>query len=287
MHLTWPLWRTATSDERFSLSQATSPSRQVVNRNRAEQGGSITIEKLSKSVGDAVLYDELDLRLPTGEFISIVGPAGSDHTTLIQMLSGLTPQDAGQVLYDGKPLGETRIAYVFRDHRKGLLPWLSALDNLRHPLAAAGLTREEQDRRIFELLSGLDLGFDLRAYPYELAPGHNQIVAILRSLAMRPEVLFLEAPFAELGTKAKTIAREQLQKIFLKTGTTMVLVTADLDEALQMSDRILLLTHEPPQLAGMIAVDLQWPRKADVTSTPRFAELKRRCIGSYRHDAAA
>src|SRR5688572_1765531 len=183
MHLTWPLWRTATSDERFSLSQATSPSRQVVNRNRAEQGGSITIEKLSKSVGDAVLYDELDLRLPTGEFISIVGPAGSDHTTLIQMLSGLTPQDAGQVLYDGKPLGETRIAYVFRDHRKGLLPWLSALDNLRHPLAAAGLTREEQDRRIFELLSGLDLGFDLRAYPYELAPGHNQIVAILRSLA--------------------------------------------------------------------------------------------------------
>jgi NitT/TauT family transport system ATP-binding protein len=287
MQYTWPLWRTATRDERMSVSQTASPSRDAVKRNRTGQGRSITIEKLCKAVGDSVLYEDLDLRLPTGEFISIVGPSGSDHATLIQMMSGLTPYDGGQVLYDGKPLGETRVAYVFRDHRKGLLPWLSAIDNIRHPLAATGLTREEQDKRIVELISGLDLGFNLRAYPYELGSGQNQIVAILRCLAMQPEVLFLEAPFADLKPSMKRVAREQLQKIFLRTGTTMVLVTEDVDEALQMSDRILLLAHQPPQLVDIIMIDLQWPRRAEVISTPRFVELKRRCLGSYRQDAAA
>lgn len=290
MQYTWPLWRTATRDERFtpqSQTVTTSSSRAPVSRNRKEQGRSIVIEKLSKTVGDAVLCEDFDLSLPTGEFTSIVGPAGSDHTTLIQMMSGLTPYDGGRILYDGRPLGETRVAYVFRDHKKGLLPWLSVIDNIRHPLAAAGLTREEQDKRIVELLSGFELGFNLRAYPYELSPGENQIATILRSLVMRPDVLFLEAPFADLPAKAKRIAREQLQKIFLATGTTMVLVTDDLDEALQLSDRVLLLTYRPTQLVDIIIVDLQWPRRVDITSSPRYAELKRRCLSSYRHDTAA
>jgi NitT/TauT family transport system ATP-binding protein len=287
MQLTWPLRRSATRDESFSFSQAVTPSREAVGRNRKGQGRSITIEKLTKAIGDTVLYEDLDLRLPTGEFISIVGPAGADHATLIQMMSGLTPYDGGRVLYDGKPVGETRVAYVFRDPRKNLLPWLSAIDNIRHPLSAAGLTPDEQDRRIVELVAGVDLDFNLRAYPYELSAAQNQIVAVLRSLAMRPEVLFLEAPFAGLKPKAKRIARVQLQRIFLKTGTTMVLVTDDVDEALQMSDRILLLADQPPQIADMVVVDLQWPRKADVTTNPRFVELKRRCLSAHRHQTAA
>lgn len=284
MQLTWPLRRTAARDESFSFSQTVSPSREAVSRNRKGQGGSITVENLSKTVGDAVIYDGLDLRLPTGEFISIIG---SDHATLIQMMSGLAPYDGGRVLYDGKALGDTRIAYVFRDPRMSLLPWLSVLDNIRHPLAAAGLSGDEQDRRIVELIAGLDLDFDLRAYPYALSAAQNQIVIILRSLAMRPEVLFLEAPFAGLTSKAKRVAREQLQRIFLKTGTSMVLVTDDVDEALQMSDRILLLADQPPQIADMVIVDLQWPRTAEAASNPRYVELKRRCLGAHRHQTAA
>jgi NitT/TauT family transport system ATP-binding protein len=287
MNYTWPLWRVTTRGDRVPVSKSFPTDFAVTRRKRKAAETFITIEKLSKTLKDEVVYSDFDLSLPEGEFISIYGPDGSGKSALIQMISGLMPCDGGRVLFGGRQITEARLAYVFADDRKALLPWLSAIDNIRYPLRVAGMSRDEQDRRILELLSGLDLRFDLRAYPYRLSEGDRRMVAILRSLATKPDLLLLEDPFAGLDRGTRQTMCEQLQVIFLKTGTTMLLASHDLEEAIQLSDKVLILTREPTQVAQIVNVDLPWPRTAAVRSDPRFIELKNRCLEVYRHEAAA
>src|SRR5438046_723032 len=110
--------------------------------------GFITIRGLSKSFNDAVIYDRFDLDLPQGQFISIFGPNGCGKSTLINMISGLLPLDAGQVLFDGQTIQETRLSYVFQNYRDALFPWLRAIDNIHYPLKLMGLSQRELDRRV-------------------------------------------------------------------------------------------------------------------------------------------
>jgi NitT/TauT family transport system ATP-binding protein len=115
----------------------------------------ITIRGLKKSFDATVIYDQFDLDLPQGEFISIFGPNGCGKSTLINMISGLMPMDAGQVLFDGQTIQETRLSYVFQNYRDALFPWLRAIDNIHYPLKLMGLRRHERDKRVEQLLSYL------------------------------------------------------------------------------------------------------------------------------------
>jgi NitT/TauT family transport system ATP-binding protein len=125
----------------------------------------ITIRGLSKSFNDTVIYDKFDLDLPQGEFISIFGPNGCGKSTLINMISGLMPVDAGQVLFDGQTIQETRLSYVFQNYRDALFPWLRAIDNIHYPLKLMGLSRRERDQRVEQLLADFGVKIDLNSYP--------------------------------------------------------------------------------------------------------------------------
>ena len=131
----------------------------------------ITIRGLSKSFNGTVVYDRFDLDLPQGEFISIFGPNGCGKSTLINMISGLLPLDAGQVLFDGQTIQETRRSYVFQNYRDALFPWLRAIDNIHYPLKLMGLSRRERAARVEQLLADFEVKIDLNAYPYMLSGG--------------------------------------------------------------------------------------------------------------------
>ena len=177
----------------------------------------ITIRGLSKSFNDTVIYDKFDLDLPQGQFISIFGPNGCGKSTLINMISGLLPLDAGQVLFDGQTIQETRLSYVFQNYRDALFPWLRAIDNIHYPLKLMGLSRRERDQRVEQLLADFGVKIDLDSYPYMLSGGQQQTVSILRALVTNPEVLFLDEPFSALDYEMTLFMREQLQRIFMKT----------------------------------------------------------------------
>ena len=147
----------------------------------------ITIRGLSKSFNDTVIYDKFDLDLPQGEFISIFGPNGCGKSTLINMISGLMPVDAGQVLFDGQTIQETRLSYVFQNYRDALFPWLRAIDNIHYPLKLMGLSRRERNQRVEQLLADFGVKIDLNSYPYMLSGGQQQTVSILRALVTNPE----------------------------------------------------------------------------------------------------
>jgi NitT/TauT family transport system ATP-binding protein len=246
----------------------------------------ITIRGLSKSFNDTVIYDKFDLDLPQGQFISIFGPNGCGKSTLINMISGLLPLDAGQVLFDGQTIQETRLSYVFQNYRDALFPWLRAIDNIHYPLKLMGLSRRERDRRVEQLLADFGVKIDLDSYPYMLSGGQQQTVSILRALVTNPEVLFLDEPFSALDYEMTLFMREQLQRIFMKTKTTTLLVSHDLEEAVQLANHVLLLTRRPTRVADFVEIDLRWPRNTESVIDPRFVALKSHCLAVFQRQIA-
>jgi len=246
----------------------------------------ITIRGLSKAFNDTVIYDKFDLDLPQGEFISIFGPNGCGKSTLINMISGLMPVDAGQVLFDGQTIQETRLSYVFQNYRDALFPWLRAIDNIHYPLKLMGLSRRERDQRVEQLLADFGVKIDLNSYPYMLSGGQQQTVSILRALVTNPEVLFLDEPFSALDYEMTLFMREQLQRMFMKTKTTTLLVSHDLEEAVQLANHVLLLTRRPTRVADFVDIDLPWPRNTESVIDPRFVALKSHCLAVFQRQIA-
>ncbi len=259
--------------EAAEIPQASAP--------RTKRQALMTIRGLRKTFNDAVVYDDFAVDLPLGQFISIFGPNGCGKSTLINMISGLMPMDAGEVLYDGQRISETRISYVFQNYREALFPWLKAIDNIHYPLKVMGVPRKERRERVEKLLADFEVRIDLDAYPYALSGGQQQAVSILRALVTEPEVLFLDEPFSALDYEMTMFMRAQLQKIFMKTKTTMLLVSHDLDEAIELADKVVLLTRRPTKVAEIVDIDLPWPRNLEVTTGESFMTLKRHCLDRF------
>lgn len=241
----------------------------------------VTVRGLSKKFQGTTIYDDFSIDLPMGKFISVFGPNGCGKSTFINMISGLMPMDAGEVLYDGQTIRDTRISYVFQNYREALFPWMRSIDNIHYPLRVLGVQRKERRRRVEKLLADFDVPFDLNAYPYTLSGGQQQTVSILRALVTEPEVLFLDEPFSALDYEMTLFMRERLQHIFMKLKTTMLLVSHDLEEAIQLADQVVLLTRRPTRVAEIVPVDLPWPRDLDVTTGEGFINLKRHCLDRF------
>lgn len=245
-------------------------------------GTHITVRGLEKSFDGNPVYVGFDIDLPKGKIVSVFGPNGCGKSTFINMVSGLMPIDRGQILFEGKTIGETRIGYVFQNYREALFPWLRAIDNIHYPLKLMGVPKAERSRRIEALAAGFDLKFDLHRYPYQMSGGQQQTVSIMRSLVIDPEVLFLDEPFSALDYEMTLIMRDQLQKVLAGRGTTTVLVSHDLEEAVYLADKLLMLTRRPSRIAEFIDIDLPRPRTPATLSEPGFVALKARALDVFQ-----
>ncbi|SNS31688.1 ABC transporter ATP-binding protein [Tropicimonas sediminicola] len=247
-------------------------------------GTHITIRGLTKTFGDTVLYEDFDLDLPRGKVVSIFGPNGCGKSTLINMISGIMDYDAGTILFDGKTARETKIGYVFQNYREAGFPWLRAIDNIRYPLKFLRLTKAEQDARIEKLLASFNVSIDLNRYPYELSGGQQQLVSIMRALVIDPEVLFLDEPFSALDYEMTLFLRDKLQAVLTEMQVTSLLVSHDLDEAVELADEVLLLTRKPTSVAARIPFDAPRPRNAETTVTPEFIDVKTRSLEIFQRE---
>lgn len=247
--------------------------------------GRLTIKGLRKSFKDKVVYDGFDLDVELGSFISVFGPNGCGKSTLINMISGLMPRDGGEVLYDGQTIEDTNISYVFQNYREALFPWIRAIDNIHYPLKLKGWSKKRRTERVDQLIEDFGIKIDLNAYPYMLSGGQQQAVSILRALAPEPEVLFLDEPFSALDYEMTLLMREKLQVIYEKTGTTMMLVSHDLEEAVQMADKVLLLTRRPSRVAALIDNPLPRPRDAQTLTQAEFVQLRSQCLEIFQREA--
>jgi NitT/TauT family transport system ATP-binding protein len=247
----------------------------------------ITVRGLHKQFSGSVIYENFDLDIPRGKFVSIFGPNGCGKSTLINLISGLIPLDSGVVLFDGKTLDETRIGYVFQNYREALFPWMSAFDNIVYALKLRKVPKAEAHDKVRKLVDHLGVKIDLSLYPYQMSGGQQQLVSIMRSLVVDPEVLFLDEPFSALDYEMTLFMREQLQRIFEETGTTMVLVSHDLEEAVYLADYVLLLSRRPGRIAAYPKVEIARPRNDATLADPDFVSLKSDCLEIFQREVRA
>ncbi len=244
----------------------------------------ITVRRLSKTFGGASVYERFDVDIARGEFVSIFGPNGCGKSTLINLIAGLIPVDGGEILFGGKTLASTKIGYVFQNYREALFPWLTAWNNIEYPLKLMKLDPAERRARVERLVSRLGIKIDLARYPYELSGGQQQLVSILRALVVEPEVLFLDEPFSALDYEMTLFMRETLQRLFLETRTTTVLVSHDLEEAVYLADRVLLLSRRPARIADDVPMPLPRPRTDETLSDADFVRLKSHCLDIFQRE---
>jgi NitT/TauT family transport system ATP-binding protein len=244
----------------------------------------VTVRGLSKQFSDAVVYAGFDLDIPRGKLISVFGPNGCGKSTLINMIAGLVPTDAGEILFSGKPLRDIKFGYVFQNYREALFPWLRSIGNIEYPLKLMKLPKAKRRERVERLVAGLGVKIDLNRYPYELSGGQQQLVSIMRALVVEPEILFLDEPFSALDYEMTLFMRDQLQRIFVETGTTTVLVSHDLEEAVYLADRVLLLSRRPASIADYVHYDAPRPRSDATLSQHEFVRIKAHCLEVFQRE---
>ena len=234
--------------------------------------GGIVVERVSHVYAqrgrDVHVLDDISLAISHGQFVALVGPSGCGKTTLLDILSGLVPLQAGDVLVAGRAphAGRPDTARMFA--RDALLPWLSAYQNVDF----AARTRpgfQEREKAILTLLDEVGLhGFE-RAYPRQLSQGMRQRVALARTFSLQSEYVFLDEPFGALDAQTKLLLQDKLLALWERFRSTVVLVTHDLGEAVALSDRVVVMSSRPGRILADVAIDLPRPRSVRALQTRR------------------
>jgi NitT/TauT family transport system ATP-binding protein len=220
-----------------------------------------------------------------GELVSLVGPSGAGKTTLLRCIAGLLPPSAGDIVLGGArvvgpPPG---MAVVFQDYGRSLFPWLTVERNVALPLGRKRLSRAQMRARVQAALDEVGLGDVLAAYPWQLSGGMQQRVAIARAIAYEPQVLVMDEPFAAVDAQARADLEDLTRSLWQRHGATVLLVTHDIDEAVYMAQRVLVLSRSPMTVIEDLAIDLPAERDQLTTrSSPRFAELRARVYRQIR-----
>jgi NitT/TauT family transport system ATP-binding protein len=235
----------------------------------------LSIRGLSKSFrkGDTVIeaLRNLSVDIREGEFVGIVGASGCGKTTMLRLIDGLTEPTAGSVLVDGKPLerpGE-QLAFVFQ--QDGLLPWRTVLANTLFGPELQGRDHAQALSTAQRFLRMVGLAQFPQHYPHELSGGMRQRVNLARALTVGADILLMDEPFAALDAQTREIMQTELLRIWRETRRTVLLVTHQIDEAVFLSDRVLVFTTRPGRLKDEVRIDLPRPRDLSVKRTPEFA----------------
>jgi NitT/TauT family transport system ATP-binding protein len=222
---------------------------------------------------------ELTFDIPLGQFACIVGPSGCGKTTLLRCIAGLLPPTAGRVTLDGTPVtGPPKgLAVVFQEYGRSLFPWLRVADNVELPLRAAGMPRGKRRELVHLALDAVDLGDAHSAYPWQLSGGMQQRVAIARAVAYEPQVLLMDEPFAAVDAQTRADLEDLIRVVWARLGVTMLFVTHDIDEAVYLGERVIVLSSAPTTVADDVEIDLDLNRDQLTTrGQPRFVELRGR-----------
>ena len=225
--------------------------------------------------------DDVSFQVEKGEFVCIVGPSGAGKTTLLRCISGLAQASSGTLQFEGKPLTSVpdELGLVFQDYGRSLYPWLTNAKNVALPLAVRGVSRQDRLARAGEVLESVGLPGVDKQYPWQLSGGMQQRVAIARALSYRPDLLLMDEPFASVDAQTRFDLEDLVLRVREELGITVVLVTHDIDEAIYLSDRIVVLSGSPSRVREIVQVPFGRERNQVATrASDDFLALRRHLL---------
>lgn len=242
--------------------------------------GQLTLENLSKSYGPNHVLQDITLSVEEGEFVSIVGPSGSGKSTIFQLIGGLYTADSGTISLDGSVLNNSRGHISYMPQSPALFPWRTVLQNVELSAEIAGT---KQDRtKTLELIKSAGLAGYEDAYPNELSGGMKQRVSFIRSLNAPQSIICLDEPFSALDEFTRLEMQQWLLSIWETYKKSILFITHDIDEALFLSDRIIVLSDKPADVKKEIAVPFDRPRSEELLLSDPFLTLKREIYNMLR-----
>lgn len=240
----------------------------------------VSVQSITKSFGDGLVLRDISFTAGEGEFVTIVGPSGCGKTTLLRIIDGLEDGDSGEVrIGDRLVSGPAReCAFVFQ--ADSLMPWRTVFDNAKLGMELRKMDIQTHKDRLKELLQLVGLGGFEKYYPRQLSGGMRQRVNLARALAVDPDVLLMDEPFAALDAQTREIMQTELLRIWSDQRKTVVFITHQLDEAVYLADRVLVMGRKPGVISDDITVPFARPRELSLKRTEEFGQLVERIWGT-------
>jgi len=233
----------------------------------------VKVDHLTKRFDDLLVLDDISFNVMKGEFLCIVGPTGCGKTTFLNSLTGLYKATSGQILIDGEPvnLKKHNVSYIFQEY--STMPWLTVEQNVAYGLKIKHVPKEIRREKTERMLKLVGLTKYRDYYPRELSASMLQRVVIARAFATEPELLLMDEPYGQLDIELRFHLEDELIRLWKETGTTVIFITHNIEEAVYLGQRIMVLTNKPTKVKENIQVDMPWPR--DIAA-PKFIELRNR-----------
>jgi len=260
----------------------------ITSANIARAAGAeprIRVRGLGKYYGTLEVFRGIDFDVGEREIVAIVGPSGCGKTTLLRCIDGLIPFDAGDVTVGHERVTEpiAGVAMVFQHF--GLFPWKTVFENVAYGLRMAGATKADVERKVPEFIKLVGLSGFEKAFPYQMSGGMQQRCGLARALAVEPNVLLMDEPFAAVDAQTREILQFELLRIWEQRPTAMIFVTHSIEEAVLLGHRVIVLKGRPSSIHETITIDLPHPRTRETLRLPRFAELREQVWGTLMREA--
>lgn len=237
-----------------------------------EEKAKVRVENLTKAFDDLLVLDNVSFEVKEGDFLCIVGPTGCGKTTFLNLLTKLIEPTSGQILIGGVPADPHKhnISFVFQE--PSAFPWLTTQQNLEYGLKIKKIPKKEMEQRVNDIIELLGLERFRNAYPHEMSVSMEQRVVIGRAFAMHPDLLLMDEPYGQMDIKMRYYLEDEVIKLWKATGSTVIFITHNLEEAVYLANRVLVFSNKPASVKAEFQVDLPRPRNV---SSPDFIEIRK------------